>query len=258
MTEKLDKTDQEWREELSPDRFHVLREKGTEPPFTGAYTYSHADGIYRCGACGNELFSSDAKFDSGTGWPSFTEPAVADAVELHEDRSLGMTRTEVDVRPLRQPPGPRLPGRPGPGRPALLHQLAVAGARRELLGAHLHLIHLRHGVRSPGTVRAGTASGAASRSTPEHEEDRRRRVDSDATPGQQLLDGDEPGDERHPRDAHHARARRARPSGPSSSPRTTRRVPRPSGARRPCRRATIRAGTPAGCGTCRGTRPSAA
>ena len=75
MTEKLEKTEQEWREELSPDRFHILREKGTEPPFTGAYTYSNADGVYRCGACGNELFSSDAKFDSGTGWPSFTEPA---------------------------------------------------------------------------------------------------------------------------------------------------------------------------------------
>src|SRR6186997_1671284 len=95
MTEKLEKSEQEWREELSPDRFHILREKGTEPPFTGAYTYSKADGIYRCGACGNELFRSDAKFDSGTGWPSFTEPAIADAVELHEDKSLGMVRTEV-------------------------------------------------------------------------------------------------------------------------------------------------------------------
>ncbi len=95
MTEKLDKTDQEWREELTPERFHVLREKGTEPPFTGAYTHSKADGMYRCGACGAELFSSDTKFDSGTGWPSFTEPALADAVELHPDDSHGMVRTEV-------------------------------------------------------------------------------------------------------------------------------------------------------------------
>ena len=98
MTERLEKTEQEWREELSPDRFHVLREKGTEPPFTGAYTYSHADGVYRCGACGNELFRSDTKFDSGTGWPSFTEPAVAEAVELRPDDSHFMQRTEVVCR----------------------------------------------------------------------------------------------------------------------------------------------------------------
>ncbi len=98
MTDKVEKSDQEWREQLSPDRFHVLREKGTEPPFTGAYTHSKADGIYRCGACGNELFSSDAKFDSGTGWPSFTEPAVAENVELARDVSHFMVRTEVKCR----------------------------------------------------------------------------------------------------------------------------------------------------------------
>ena len=95
MAEKVQKTEQEWREELDPERYHVLREAGTEPPFTGAYTHSKEDGIYRCGACGNELFSSDTKFDSGTGWPSFTEPAVADAVELRPDNSLFMKRTEV-------------------------------------------------------------------------------------------------------------------------------------------------------------------
>ncbi len=77
MDTEVNKTDEEWREELSPDRYHVLREKGTEPPFTGAYTHRKETGIYNCGACGNELFSSDTKFDSGTGWPSFTEPAVA-------------------------------------------------------------------------------------------------------------------------------------------------------------------------------------
>src|SRR5687768_18525719 len=97
MTEKLEKTEQEWREELSPERFHILREKGTEPPFTGAYTHSKIDGMYRCGACGAELFSSDSKFDSGTGWPSFTEPAVADAVELHPDNSHGMRSEERRV-----------------------------------------------------------------------------------------------------------------------------------------------------------------
>jgi peptide-methionine (R)-S-oxide reductase len=95
MGTKVNKSDAQWREELSPESYHVLREAGTEPPFTGAYTYSKADGMYRCGACGAELFSSDAKFDSGTGWPSFTEPAVADAVELREDKSLFMHRTEV-------------------------------------------------------------------------------------------------------------------------------------------------------------------
>jgi peptide-methionine (R)-S-oxide reductase len=95
MAERVTKTDAEWRQELPEERYRVLREAGTEPPFTGAYTYSKADGMYRCGACGNELFSSDAKFDSGTGWPSFTEPALADAVELREDRSLMMRRTEV-------------------------------------------------------------------------------------------------------------------------------------------------------------------
>ena len=95
MAERVQKTEEEWRQELDPERYHVLREAGTEPPFTGAYTHSKQDGIYRCGACGNELFSSDTKFDSGTGWPSFTEPAVADAVELRPDNSHFMQRTEV-------------------------------------------------------------------------------------------------------------------------------------------------------------------
>jgi peptide-methionine (R)-S-oxide reductase len=95
MAEKVQKSEQEWREELPPERYHVLREKGTEPPFTGAYTHNKEDGVYRCGACGAELFGSDTKFDSGTGWPSFTEPSVAEAVELRPDNSLGMTRTEV-------------------------------------------------------------------------------------------------------------------------------------------------------------------
>ncbi len=94
----MEKTDDQWREELAPERYRVLREKGTEPPFTGAYTHSKESGMYRCGACGVDLFSSDAKFDSGTGWPSFTEPAVAEAVELREDRGLGMVRTEVLCR----------------------------------------------------------------------------------------------------------------------------------------------------------------
>jgi len=95
MSQKLQKSEQEWREELGEERYHVMREQGTEPPFTGAYTYEKSDGMYRCGACGAELFRSDAKFDSGTGWPSFTEPAVAAAVELRPDNSLFMKRIEV-------------------------------------------------------------------------------------------------------------------------------------------------------------------
>jgi peptide-methionine (R)-S-oxide reductase len=98
MSQKVEKTDEQWREELGPERFHIMREQGTEPPFTGAYTYEKSDGSYRCGACGAELFNSDTKFDSGTGWPSFTEPAVAEAVETRDDSSYGMTRTEVLCR----------------------------------------------------------------------------------------------------------------------------------------------------------------
>jgi peptide-methionine (R)-S-oxide reductase len=92
---EVTRTEQEWRELLTPDQYAVLREQGTEPPFTGKYTYSKEDGVYRCAACGNELFRSDAKFDSGTGWPSFTEPANAAGVELRPDDSHGMVRTEV-------------------------------------------------------------------------------------------------------------------------------------------------------------------
>jgi peptide-methionine (R)-S-oxide reductase len=92
---KIEKTEQEWREELGPERYEVLRRGGTEPPFTGKYTYAKEDGTYRCGACGAGLFSSEAKYDSGTGWPSFTEPANLENVELRPDHSHGMVRTEV-------------------------------------------------------------------------------------------------------------------------------------------------------------------
>ncbi|MDB5066098.1 MAG: msrB [Chloroflexi bacterium] len=95
---EVQKTEQQWREELSPGEYDVLRRKGTERPFTGEYVNCHDDGIYRCRACGAELFSSTAKFNSGTGWPSFTEPAIAEAVDLHVDRGHGMVRTEVTCR----------------------------------------------------------------------------------------------------------------------------------------------------------------
>src|ERR687894_1663009 len=105
MTEKTQKTEQEWREQLTPAQYEILRRKGTEPPFTGEYTYSKDDGMFRCAGCGAELFSSDSKFDSGTGWPSFTEPAVAEAVELHEDLSHGMHRIEGVCRTCGGHPG---------------------------------------------------------------------------------------------------------------------------------------------------------
>src|SRR5579862_4978020 len=95
---KVSKTEQEWREQLTPAQYEILRRAGTEPPFTGEYVYNKDSGSYRCAACGADLFSSDTKFDSGTGWPSFTEPAVAEAVELRPDNSLFMRRTEVVCR----------------------------------------------------------------------------------------------------------------------------------------------------------------
>ncbi|HLI25057.1 MAG TPA: peptide-methionine (R)-S-oxide reductase MsrB [Acidimicrobiales bacterium] len=98
MASELDKAEDQWRAELTPEQYHVLREAGTERPWSGKYVNNHDDGTYRCGACGAVLFDSSTKFESGSGWPSFYEPAVAEAVELVEDRSHGMVRTEVRCR----------------------------------------------------------------------------------------------------------------------------------------------------------------
>lgn len=88
-------TDDDWQRQLTPAQYQILRQHGTEPPGTGKYLDEQADGMYHCAACGAALFSSDTKFDSGTGWPSFTEPALIEAVNLTPDRSLGMERVEV-------------------------------------------------------------------------------------------------------------------------------------------------------------------
>jgi peptide-methionine (R)-S-oxide reductase len=95
MTTEIKKTDAEWRQQLSPEQYAVLRRQGTERAFTGQYWDHHADGTYRCAGCGAELFDSGTKFDSGSGWPSFTEPKFAEAVEVRRDLSHGMIRTEV-------------------------------------------------------------------------------------------------------------------------------------------------------------------
>jgi len=95
---QLPSSEEGWRSRLTPEQYHVLREQGTEPAFTGKYWNVHDDGAYHCAACGAVLFDSDTKFDSGTGWPSFTAPAVAEAVEVRDDDSHGMHRTEVVCR----------------------------------------------------------------------------------------------------------------------------------------------------------------
>ncbi len=93
--EKIQKTDADWEDKLTPEEYRVMRQKGTEAPFSGEYVHTQDKGMYRCRACGVELFSSETKFDSSTGWPSFTEPANRESIELKDDLSLGTHRTEV-------------------------------------------------------------------------------------------------------------------------------------------------------------------
>ena len=95
MSEKIHKSDAEWKKELTPEQYNVCRRKGTEPAFTGAYWNSKEKGMYLCACCGNELFGSETKFDSGTGWPSFWAPLAPENVETEDDNSFGMRRTEV-------------------------------------------------------------------------------------------------------------------------------------------------------------------
>ena len=95
MSDLKSKNDKYWREQLTPEQYHITREKGTEPPFIGKYYENHESGMYECVSCGAKLFSSDAKFESGSGWPSFDDPINKEHIELQEDVSHGMVRTEV-------------------------------------------------------------------------------------------------------------------------------------------------------------------
>src|SRR5256885_15890576 len=120
MPQKIEKTDEEWRRELTPEQYEILRRQGTEPPFTGKYVYAKDSGTYKCAACGADLFSSDTKFDSGTGWPSFYEPMDEGGVELREDRSHGMIRTEVTCATCCGHPGHAFHEWPNPARQLVL------------------------------------------------------------------------------------------------------------------------------------------
>ena len=130
MARKVELTDGEWREKLTPEQYAVLRQQATERAFTGAFWDTKEPGLYRCAGCGTELFRSDAKFDSGSGWPSFFEPTAADAVETRIDMTHGMVRTEAVCAACGGHLGTRLRRRAEADGAALLHQLVRARARR--------------------------------------------------------------------------------------------------------------------------------
>lgn len=116
MSDKIKKSKEDWQKQLTPEQYHVTREKGTERAFTGAYVDNHKAGVYRCIGCGEPLFASDTKFDSGTGWPSFTEPMPGSNVETSEDTSHGMRRIEVRCKKCGAHLGHLFPDGPGPSR----------------------------------------------------------------------------------------------------------------------------------------------
>jgi len=115
MADKINKTDTEWRKQLTPNQYYVTRQRGTEPPFTGEYCDAKQSGTYLCVCCGQPLFDSKTKFESGTGWPSFTAPAAPGSVEEETDSSFGMTRTEAKCSRCEAHLGHVFPDGPGPG-----------------------------------------------------------------------------------------------------------------------------------------------
>ncbi len=127
----MPQTESEWRAKLDPEQFRVLRQGDTERAFSGKYWDTKTPGVYRCAGCGEKLFSSDTKFASGSGWPSFYQPLDAGMVDEESDDSYGMVRTEIKCHNCGRPPRSRLRRRTQPDRPPLLRQLCIAGARRD-------------------------------------------------------------------------------------------------------------------------------
>ena len=143
---EITKTEDEWKAELSPARYAVLRRAGTEPAWSGELLHVEGDGVFRCAGCDAALFDADAKFESGTGWPSFDRATAAGTIVEHRDRKFGMVRTEIRLRPLRRPPRARVPRRADRHRVALLRQFPVTDLRA---GARRHPVVARQGCRQP-------------------------------------------------------------------------------------------------------------